>query len=75
MKFAKVKTDKSDTKAICEYGQINKVPLYTALTNVQSECLLLFRLLDSDIKKFTAVKNKIHGEEVLGIPSKWFTVL
>jgi transposase len=34
MKLAKVKTDKSDAKAICEYGQINQVPLYTALTDV-----------------------------------------
>ncbi len=36
MKLAKVKTDKSDAKAICEYGTINEVPLYTALTEVQS---------------------------------------
>jgi transposase len=42
MKLAKVKTDKSDAKAICEYGQMNKVPLYTALTGVQSECFQLF---------------------------------
>ncbi|WP_166966810.1 IS110 family transposase, partial [Yeosuana marina] len=26
MKLAKVKTDKSDAKAICEYGQMNEVP-------------------------------------------------
>ncbi|PKH50917.1 IS110 family transposase [Tenacibaculum sp. Bg11-29] len=71
MKLAKIKTDKSDAKAICEYGQINEVPLYTALTNVQSECLQLFRLMDSCIKKRTATKNKIHGEEVLDIPSKY----
>ncbi|PKH50948.1 IS110 family transposase [Tenacibaculum sp. Bg11-29] len=71
MKLAKVKTDKSDAKAICEYGQINDVPLYNALTDVQSECLQLFRLMDSCIKKRTATKNKIHGEEVLGIPSKY----
>ncbi len=71
MKLAKVKTDKSDAKAICEYGQINEVPLYTALTDVQSECLQLFRLMDSFIKKRTATKNKLHGEEVLGIPSSW----
>ena len=25
------KKDKSDAKAICEYGQMNEVPLYTAL--------------------------------------------
>jgi len=71
MKLAKVKTDKSDAKAICQYGKINEVPLYTALTNVQSECLQLFRLMDSFLKKRTATKNKLHGEEVLGVPSKW----
>ena len=70
MKLAKVKTDKSDAKAICEYGQINEVPLYTALTDVQSECLQLFRLLDSYLKKRTMTKNKLHGEAVLDIPSK-----
>lgn len=31
MKLAKVKTDKSDAKAICEYGTINEVPLYNAI--------------------------------------------
>ena len=71
MRLAKVKTDKSDAKAICEYGIINEVPLYSALTDVQSECFQLFRLMDSFIKKRTATKNKLHGEEVLGIPSKF----
>jgi len=71
MKLAKVKTDKSDAKAISEYGKINDVPLYTALTDVQSECLQLFRLLDSYIKHRTATKNKLKGEEVLGIPSRF----
>lgn len=70
MKLAKVKTDKSDAKAICEYGTINEVPLYNALTDIQAECLQLFRLLDSYVKKSTATKNKLHGENVLGIPSK-----
>lgn len=71
MKLAKVKTDKSDAKAIFDYAQFNEVPLYTALTDVQSECLQLFRLLDSYLKKRTATKNKLHGEEVLGIVSKF----
>lgn len=70
MKLAKVKTDKSDSKAICEYASINEVPLYNALTDVQSECLQLFRLMDVYIKHRTATKNKMHGEEVLGMPSK-----
>ena len=71
MKLAKVKTDKSDAKAICNYGLSNEVPLYNALTDVQAECLQLFRLMDSYLKKRTATKNKLHGEEVLGIPSKY----
>lgn len=70
MKLAKVKTDKSDAKSICDYGTLNEVPLYNALTDIQSECLQLFRLLDSYVKKRTATKNKIHGEKTLGIPSK-----
>lgn len=70
MKLAKVKTDKSDAKAIYDYGSINQVPLYNALSDVQAECLQLFRLLDSYVKKSTATKNKIHGEDVLGTPSK-----
>ncbi|MFT4849932.1 MAG: transposase [Sediminicola sp.] len=71
MKLAKVKTDKSDAKAICEYALSNEVPLYSALTDVQVECLQLFRLMDSYLKKRTATKNKLHGEEVLGTPSKY----
>ena len=71
MKLAKVKTDKSDAKAICEYGVMNDLPLYNALTDVQAECLQLFRLLDNYIKQRTATKNKLHGEDVLGKPSSF----
>ena len=71
MKLAKVKTDKSYAKAICEYAMINEVPLYSALTEVQSECLQLFRLMDVYLKHRTATKNKMHEEETLGIPSKF----
>lgn len=71
MQLAKIKTDKSDAKAICSYGLEREVTLYTALTEVQSECLQLFRLMDNLLKTRTAVKNKIHGEKVLGIPSKF----
>lgn len=71
MKLAKVKTDKSDAKAICDYALVNEVPIYNALTDVQSECLQLFRALDMYSKHRTATKNKMHGEEVLGIPSKF----
>ncbi|WBL24322.1 IS110 family transposase [Zunongwangia sp. HGR-M22] len=71
MKLAKVKTDKSDSKAICDYGLSNEVPQYNSLTGVQAECLQLFGLMDSYLKKRTATKNKLHGEESLGIPSKY----
>lgn len=71
MKLAKVKTDKSDARSICDYGTMNDLPLYDALTDVHAECLQLFRLLDTYVKQRTAAKNKLHGEEVLGIPSKF----
>lgn len=71
MKLAKIKTDKSDAKAIYEYGILNDVPLYNALTDLQAECLQLFRLLDNYLKQRTATKNKLHGEKSLGIPSKF----
>ena len=70
-RFIQMKLAKSDAKMICEYASINEVSLYTALTDVQSECLQLFRVLDNFIKHRTATKNKMHGEEVLGIPSKF----
>jgi transposase len=49
---------------------MNEVPLYSALTDVQAECLQLFRLLDNYLKHRTATKNKLKGEESLGKPSR-----
>lgn len=71
MKLSKVKTDKSDAKAICEYAIVTEVPLYNSISEVQAECLQLFRLLDNYLKQRTATKNKLHGENALGIPSKF----
>ena len=70
MRLSKIKTDKSDAKAICEYAQMNQVPLYNALTDVQAECFQLFALLEVYLKQRTATKNKLKGEESLGKPSK-----
>jgi len=70
MKLSKIKTDKSDAKAICDYAIFNEVPLYTAKDESQAECLQLIRLIAIYIKQSTALKNKIHGEKTLGIPSK-----
>jgi transposase len=66
LKLAKVKTDKSDAKAIFYYALINEVPVYKALTNVQRKCLQLFRALDIYSKHGTATKNKMHREEGVG---------
>ena len=70
IKLAKIKTDKSDAKYIFDYASIHEVPLYSALTDLHSECLQLYQLLDIYVKKGSATKNKLHGEKVLGIPSK-----
>ncbi len=32
MRLAKIKTDKSDSKAICDYALINEISIYDALT-------------------------------------------
>ena len=70
MKLSKVKTDKSDAQAICEYATVNEVPLYRAKDESQAESLQLLRLIDIYTKQSTALKNKLHGEKILGKPSK-----
>ena len=70
MKLSKIKTDKSDAKAICEYASTNEVPLYTARDKSQAEALQILRLIAIYTKQSTALKNKLHGEKVLGKPSK-----
>lgn len=70
MKLAKVKTDKADAKAICAYAMANEVSIYNPLGSTQAECLQLFRLMDIYKKQLTSTKNKLHGEDVLGRPSK-----
>jgi len=70
MKLSKIKTDKSDAKAICEYAVLSEVPLYTAKNKNQAESHQLLRLIEVYLKQSTALKNKLHGEKTLGIPSK-----
>jgi len=74
MKLSKVKTDKSDAKAICEYGRINEIPLYTALTNVQSECLqlALIAVLNKLIKQPFAIAKSglLYDETYVSVLSK-----
>lgn len=70
MRLSRVKTDKRDAQAICDYGIYNKVPLYNQINDSQSECRQLLSLKTNYIKRRTSTKNKLHGEGVLGKPSK-----
>lgn len=70
MALSKIKTDKSDARMIQQYGQDRCPKLWTGQSKTQQESLQLSRLLSVYTKQRTQLKNKIHGEEVLGIPSK-----
>lgn len=59
MKLAKIKTDKSEVKAIYDYGVFNELPDYSLQSDTHSECLQLVRLLDSYIKKATSAKEQV----------------
>jgi len=66
MRLSKIKTDKSDAKMICLYAQNVDLKLWEGQTKSQIECLQITRLLSLYFKQTTALKNKIHGEYVLG---------
>jgi len=70
MKLSKIKTDKSDSKLICEYAKQVKLKLWEGNSKHQTECLQMTRLLSVYTKQSTMLKNKLHGEAVLGNPSK-----
>lgn len=70
MKLSKIKTDKSDAKMICLYAQRVNLRLWIGNSKNQRECLQITRTLSVYTKQNTALKNKIHGEEVLDNPSK-----
>jgi transposase len=70
MKLSKIKTDKSDSKRICEYAQQVELKLWQGNSKHQIECLQMTRLLSVYTKQSTMLKNKLHGEAVLGNPSK-----
>jgi transposase len=70
MKLSKIKTDKSDSKLICEYAKQVELKLWQGNSKHQVECLQMTRLLSVYTKQSTMLKNKLHGESVLGEPSK-----
>jgi len=70
MKLSKIKTDKSDSKLICEYAKQVELKLWQGNSKHQTACLQMTRLLSVYTKQSTMLKNKLHGEAVLGNPSK-----
>ena len=70
MNLSKIKTDKSDSKWILDYGISQNPSLWFGTTKNQQESLQLLRLLSLYTKQSTQIKNKIHGETILGVPSK-----
>lgn len=70
MKLSKIKTDKSDSKLICAYAQKVELKLWQGNTKDEMECLQITRALSIYTKQSTMLKNKLHGEAVLGAPSK-----
>ncbi|MGB5607528.1 IS110 family transposase [Eudoraea sp.] len=70
MKLSKIKTDKSDSKLICEYAKQVELKLWKGNTKAELECLQITRTLSVYTKQSTMLKNKLHGEAVLGAPSK-----
>ncbi|MDO6805097.1 transposase, partial [Wenyingzhuangia sp. 1_MG-2023] len=65
MKLSKIKTDKSDSKQICEYAKQVDLKLWQGSSKHQIECLQMTRLLSVYTKQKTMLKNKLHGETVL----------
>ena len=70
MKLSKIKTDKSDAKQIYEYGVNQEPALWQGHSEIHQECLQILSLLALYTKQGTQLKNKIHGELVLGSVSK-----
>jgi transposase len=70
MKLSRIKTDKSDARMICLYGQERELSEWKPYSEHQIECLQLLRLLETYVKESTALKNKLHAQEVLGNPSR-----
>ncbi len=70
MGLSKVKTDKSDAQQIYRYALKVDLTLWRGESKRQQESLQMVRLLGIYTKQSTMLKNKLHGEDVLGTPSK-----
>lgn len=70
MGLSRIKTDRSDAKMIQLYAKEREPNLWAGHSKTQQESLQLSRMLSVYTKQVTQLKNKIHGEEALGNPSK-----
>lgn len=70
MGLSKIKTDKSDSKLICAYAEQVELKLWKGSSKEAQESLQITRALSVYTKQRTMLKNKLHGESVLGEPSK-----
>ena len=73
MKLSRIKTDKSDAKMICQYGQERELQPWVGYSKNQMECFQMIRLLETYTKHTTSYKNKLQAEQTLGNPSS-FTI-
>lgn len=69
MRLSRVKTDRSDARMIYEYAQVSELRIWEEGTRQRQAILQLISLSLFCEKQRTALKNKLHGEEVLGRPS------
>ncbi|MBO6881937.1 transposase, partial [Winogradskyella sp.] len=70
MGLSKIKTDKSDSRLICAYAQQVELKLWKGNSKEEIECLQIVRAISVYTKQSTMLKNKLHGEAILGEPSK-----
>ena len=61
MKLNQIKTDKSDAKMICQYGQEQSLVLWHPDPEYVEECKMLQTVTQLYFKQSTAIKNKLHA--------------
>ena len=69
MKLNQVKTDKSDAKMICQYGQEQDMDLWHPSPQYVDKCKQLQGITQLYYKQSTAIKNKLHALQTRGFNS------
>jgi len=66
MKLNQIKTDKSDAKMICQYGQEQDMELWHPSPQYVEDCKQLQTITQLYFKQSTAIKNKMHTLQTRG---------